>query len=154
MKKGLIALLAVAALGTAVAAAAVRGPACHAWMQQQRSGFMARRLARDLDLTDAQRESIRTILQNERPAIQSLALRFEQQNERLRTKSTFDEAFVRSVAQQQSANFTDAIVEKEKIRGEIFQLLTPAQQQKANAMASDFHAAMADRLATLGDSLR
>lgn len=154
MKKGLIALIAVAALGTAVAAAAVRGPGCHAWMQQQRSGFVARRLARELDLTDAQQQSIRTVLQNERPTIQALALRFEQQNEQLRSKSTFDEAFVRSVAQQQSANFTDAIVEKEKVRSEIFQVLTPAQQQKGNEMASDFRAAMKDRLATLGEPLQ
>ena len=43
---------------------------------------------------------------------------------------------------------------KEKIRGEIFQVLTPAQQQKADQMVSDFHAAMKDRLATLGDSLQ
>jgi Spy/CpxP family protein refolding chaperone len=153
MRKGLITLLAVAALGTAVAAAA-HGPACHAWLQERHSGFVGRRLARELDLTDAQRESIRTILQNERPTIQALAARFEQQNEQLRSKNTFDEAFVRSLAQAQSANFTDAVVEKEKIRGEIFQVLTPAQQQKADQMVSDFHAAMKDRLATLGDSLQ
>jgi Spy/CpxP family protein refolding chaperone len=106
------------------------------------------------NLTDSQQQSIRTILQNERPTIQALALRFEQQNEQLRSKSTFDEAFVRSVAQQQSSNFTDAIVEKEKVRSEIFQVLTSAQQRKANEMTSDFRAAMKDRLATLGEPLQ
>jgi len=60
---------------------------------------------------------------------------------------------VRSVAQEQAANITDAIVEKEKIRSEIFAVLTPRQQQRLNQISDDWRDAMRDRLETLGDGL-
>jgi protein CpxP len=123
------------------------------WVQQQRTHFLAQHIARDLNLTDEQRTQIKSILETERPAIQSLVHKFEQQNDQLHTKTTFDEAYVRSVAQQDQVNYADALVEREKIRSEIFAILTPDQQTKVNQMTTEFRTALEDRLANLGDGL-
>ncbi|HEY0702431.1 MAG TPA: Spy/CpxP family protein refolding chaperone [Candidatus Acidoferrales bacterium] len=120
-------------------------------MQERRGQFFARQMIRELNLTDAQRASIRAILQKEKPAIQSLAAEMLQENEQLRSKNAFDETLVRSVAQQRSGTLTEALVEKEKVRAEIFAVLTPAQQQKANQMADEMRAKIRDRIVNLGD---
>jgi len=151
MKKIIIAVAAVAlslaVFGTAAAQQTEN------WRQQRRQGFIGRHIARDLNLTDAQKASIKTILQYEKPAIESLASQLMDENAQLRSKTTFDEAFVRSVAQQRNATLADALVEREKVRAEIFAVLTPAQQQKANQLADEFRSALQDRIATLGDQL-
>jgi Spy/CpxP family protein refolding chaperone len=151
MKKILIAVaiggLSFVALGKAVAHQGGN------WQRQARMRFVTQHLVHDLNLTDEQRASIRAILQKEKPAIETIASAWMQENEQLRSKSTFDEAFVRSVAQQRSATMTEALVEKEKVRAEIFGVLTPAQQQKANQMTEEFRTAIQERLLNLGDQL-
>jgi len=61
---------------------------------------------------------------------------------------------VRGVAQQESGTLADAIVEREKIRSEIFAVLTPDQQQKVEQMGTEVRAAVDDRIAHLGDALQ
>jgi periplasmic protein CpxP/Spy len=152
MKNKTLVIVGVIAL-TLVIAGAAAAQGASAWGQNRRSRFLVRHLIHDLNLTDAQQAQIKTILQNERPAIEAISEKIEQGNEQLRSKPTFDEEFVRSVAEQQAANFADAVVEKEKIRSEIFAVLNPEQQQKLNQISEDFRAAMRDRLETLGDGL-
>ena len=148
--------ITITAIIGALLLAAFASTATHAstrWLQQRRSQFFAQHIARDLNLTDDQRTQIKSVLATERPAIQSLVHKFEQQNDQLHAKSAFDEAYVRSVAQQDQVNYADALVEREKIRSEIFAILTPDQQAKLNQMATDFRTALEDRLANLGDGL-
>jgi protein CpxP len=153
MNKKTIAIVAViGALILGVFASTATHASTH-WLQQQRTHFMAQHIARDLNLTDGQRTQIKSVLETERPAIQSLVHKFEQQNDQLHTKTTFDEAYVRSVAQQDQVNYADALVEREKIRSEIFAILTPDQQAKLNQMTTEFRTALEDRLANLGDGL-
>jgi Spy/CpxP family protein refolding chaperone len=152
MKKTLIislalGVIAVGALGVSTARGSAR------WLQQHRSHFLAQHIAHDLNLTDDQKAQIKTVLINERPTIQALMKKFEQQNDQLRSKPAFDEAYVRTVAQQQSSSYTDAIVEREKIRAQIMQILTPDQQQKLAALGAEFRSAIEDRLANLGGGL-
>jgi len=150
--KTVVIVVGVVALTVVIGAvAAAQGQST--WAQNRRSRFLIRHFVPDLNLTDAQRAQIKTILQNERPTIEAIAEKLAQGGEQLRSKSSFDEAFVRSVAQEQAANITDAIVEKEKIRSEIFAVLTPRQQQRLNQISDDWRDAMRDRLETLGDGL-
>lgn len=152
MKKTLIAFAAVGTLVVAIAGA----HAVHAagpFDGGMRRGFLARHIADDLNLTVDQKAQIKTILVDERPAIQALRQQIEQDNEQLHSKSTYDDAFVHSMAQQESVTLANAIVEREKIRGEIFAVLTPDQQQKVEQLGSEVRAAVDDRLAHLGDGL-
>jgi Spy/CpxP family protein refolding chaperone len=145
---GLLGVLSLGVLGIARAAARQAG----SW-RAQHAGFFIRHLERELDVTDAQRESIKAILQKESPTIQSIAAELEQQNAQLRSKPAYDEAFVRSVAQQRNATLTNALVEREKIRYEVFATLDPEQRQKLQHLCDDFRSAIQDRLANLGDQL-
>jgi periplasmic protein CpxP/Spy len=143
----LTAVLSLVALGTAAAQQAGTWPAIG------RGRFFAQHLAHDLNLSDEQRASIKAILQKEKPAIQALAAQFAQQNAELRSKPAYDESFVRSVAQERAATVTEAMVEKEKVRAQIFAVLTPAQQQKVNQVTDEVRSMIQERLSTLGDNL-
>jgi len=147
-------LMVFAAIGTLVVllvgAHAVRAAAP---FERMRGGFLMRHIADDLNLTPDQKAQINTILTNERPTIQALRQQIEQDNEQLHAKTAYDDAFVHSMAQQESAILADAIVEREKIRSEIFAVLTPDQQQKLTQIGSEVRATVDDRLAHLGDGL-
>ena len=152
MKKTLMALAAVGTLAV-VMVGALSVHAAGPFEGGMRRGFLARHIADDLNLTDDQKAQIKTILVNERPMIQALRQQIEQENEQLHSKTTYDDTFVHSVAQQESATLANAIVEREKIRSEIFAVLTPDQQQKLAQIGSEVRAAVDDRLAHLGDGL-
>ena len=147
-------LMVFAAVGTLVVLL-VGAHAVHAAapFERMRAGFLARHIMDDLNLTPDQKAQIKTILTNERPTIQALRQQIEQDNEQLHSKTTYDDAFVHSMAQQESATLADAIVEREKIRSEIFAVLTPDQQQKLTQIGSEVRATVNDRLAHLGDGL-
>jgi periplasmic protein CpxP/Spy len=152
MTKSLVVLVAAGALTLGAVGAGVvhaAGPLGH-----MRAGFLARHIMDDLNLTTDQKAQIKTILVNERPTIQQLRQQIEADNEQLHSKSTFDESFVRGVAQQESGTLADAIVEREKIRSEIFAVLTPDQQQKVEQLGTEVRAAVDDRIAHLGDALQ
>ena len=151
MKKIAIVIM-VAGLSLAVLGKAA-GRQTSNWQRTTRARFVAQHIMNDLNLTDGQKASIKAILEKEKPTIQLLAAQMLQANEQLRSKTTFDEAFVRSVAQQRNATLTEALVEKEKVRAQIFAVLTPAQQQKANQIADEVRAMIQDRIVTLGDQL-
>lgn len=152
MKKSLVVLVAAGALAVGAVGAGVVHAA--APFRAMRGGFLARHIADDLNLTPDQKSQIKTILTNERPTIQSLRQQIEADNQQLHSKTTFDESFVRSVAQQESSTLTDAIVEREKIRSEIFAVLTPDQQQKLEQIGTEVRATVDDRIAHLGDGLQ
>jgi Spy/CpxP family protein refolding chaperone len=106
-------------------------------------GFIVRRIEHKLNITAPQRAQIKTILQTEKPAIQALVVRVHEENQQLTAKDTFDEQYVRTFAQQHAATMTDVLVEREKVRTEVLQVLTPEQREKVKK----FRAAMSDRLA-------
>jgi protein CpxP len=94
-------------------------------------------MLRQLDLTDQQREQIRGIVQSHRTD-------FQQAREKLRTAfeaqraaadaTPPDEATIRSKATDVAAAQADLIVLGTKVRAEVFQVLTPEQQAKAQEL--------------------
>jgi Spy/CpxP family protein refolding chaperone len=88
---------------------------------------------RNLDLTDAQQTQIKDIITREKPTIQPLMQQMasnRQQLQQLEGSGTFDEAKVRSVASQQAQTMTELIVQRERIKSEMMQVLTPDQKTK------------------------
>jgi periplasmic protein CpxP/Spy len=131
----LIAALAIAALGaTALAQSNFGEGAKHG---EFRGGHFGQRMAAELGLTDQQQTQIKQILQNEKATVQPLReqLRSEHQQMLAATKGgAFDEAQVRTLANQQAQTQANMIVEREKVKGEIYKVLTPDQRAKADQM--------------------
>ncbi len=136
-----------------VARAQNDGGAQDAWMSRRAGGFVVRRIERQLQITDAQKEQIKAILTTEKPTITSLAARVEEENQELQSQPAFDEAQVRQFAQQHEDTLEDVLVEREKVRSEILAILTSDQRQKALQMRSQMRARFNNRLDVLGDAL-
>jgi periplasmic protein CpxP/Spy len=137
---------------TSVAHAQDNGGAQDNWMSRRVGGFVVRHIERQLQITDNQKEQIKAILKTEKPAIVSLAARVQQENQELQSQTPFDEATVRKFAQQHEATLEDVLVEREKVRSEIYAVLTPEQRQKAQQMRGQMSARFNNRLDTLGDA--
>jgi protein CpxP len=133
-RKGILALIAaliVIALGaTALAQAKFEESG-------KRGGHFGQRMAAELGLTDQQQTQIKQILQNEKSNVQPLRdqLRSEHQQMLTATKGgAFDEAQVRTIANQEAQTQANLIVEREKVKAEIYKVLTPDQRVKADQM--------------------
>jgi Spy/CpxP family protein refolding chaperone len=86
-----------------------------------------------LDLTDAQQAQMKDIIAKEKPTIQPLIQQLaqgHQQMSQLEQAGTFDEAKVRTLANQQSQTMTELMVQKARIKSELVALLTPDQKAK------------------------
>ncbi len=140
-------------LGIALVASASGLQDQDGWMRQHASGMFIHRMERQLDITDAQRSQIKSILKNEQPTIQKLAARVREDNDQLRNKSSFDEAYVRNFARQHASTTEDVLVEREKVRTEILQVLAPAQREKLQQMRLTMQSSITERLANLGDQI-
>jgi periplasmic protein CpxP/Spy len=99
-----------------------------------RPGFA---LLRGLDLTDQQRQQVRTIMDNHKSEFQQVRQRirtaFEAQHAAA-TATPPDEATIRAKATEVGAAQGDLAVLMAKVRGEVFQILTPDQQAKAQQL--------------------
>ena len=140
MKKFWISTAIVAALGASLvfAQAAQHG-------ERGEHGFMGGRMAKALNLTDAQQAQIKSIMQAEKPKMQPLMeqLRGDEQQIRDATKATpFDEAKVTSLAANEAQVRAQMTVERARMQSQIYQLLTPEQRSKADAMQKQFGSRM------------
>jgi len=95
---------------------------------------------RGLELSDAQRQQIRSITQNHRSDFQALAERLRTAQDRLRdatTAETVNEAAIRSAAAQLADVQADGAVLRARVHQEVWSVLTPEQQQKATAWRAE-----------------
>jgi periplasmic protein CpxP/Spy len=88
---------------------------------------------RQLNLTDAQQTQIKGIMADEKTRIKPMMqqLRQNQQAEDANVNGSFDENQARTFANKQAQLMTDLIVEKERMRSQVYAVLTPEQRQKA-----------------------
>ncbi|MCG6964264.1 MAG: Spy/CpxP family protein refolding chaperone [Acidobacteria bacterium] len=98
-------------------------------------GRMARVLHR-LDLSAEQRDKVHAILDAARPQFQAHveALRTSRQQLSDLSPAKFDEAAVRTIAESQAKEMADMIVLSQKVRAQVYALLTPEQQSKLAEM--------------------
>jgi Spy/CpxP family protein refolding chaperone len=111
-----------------------------------RGGFG--RLAEKLNLTDAQKEQVKQITEASRAKIKPLmesARANHQKIETLTANGQFDEAQVQAVAQEQAQISAQLIVEKARVKSQIFQILTDEQKAQAMQMQEQMKNRMQER---------
>ncbi|MGZ8449674.1 MAG: Spy/CpxP family protein refolding chaperone [Candidatus Deferrimicrobiaceae bacterium] len=98
------------------------------------SGRHFARLAGALDLTDAQKEQVKAILETEKEKVAPLRQTLGETREKIRRAAEatpFDEAAVRSLAASQNETRTEMIVSRARVQSKIFALLSPEQRERA-----------------------
>jgi Spy/CpxP family protein refolding chaperone len=102
----------------------------------RRWGGPLRVVARELDLTDTQRQQIKAIWQAERPAVAGLVRELANEQEDMNLADDggkYDEGKIEPIANRQAVTFTKLTMEKEKVISTIYvNVLTPEQRTKAD----------------------
>ena len=96
---------------------------------------------RALGLTDEQKSQVEAILQANRPSLDAIRDQLRANHEKLASLGTdgaFDEAAVSAIAAEQGSLTAKMIVEREKIKAQIFSILTDEQKQKAAEFRKKF----------------
>jgi Spy/CpxP family protein refolding chaperone len=107
-------------------------------------GHMMGFFAKYLDLSDAQREQMKAIMQKERPTLQPLMQQLHQMEAQLKQyeEGTYDEAKVQPLVAQQAQTMVQLKVQETRIHNELFQLLTADQQAKMKEFEANREARM------------
>lgn len=101
-----------------------------------------------LNLTDAQQEQAKAILQKERPTIKPLfqqSRQIEQQLHQL-AEGTYDEAKARTLATQKAQIEVEMTVQRTRLHNQLFQLLTADQQTQLKQLEATHQARMQQRM--------
>lgn len=88
---------------------------------------------RGLDLTEEQKAQIKQIRENSRTTVQPIRQQMRLNRQKLQELSAngnFDAAQVQAIATQQGNFSAQLIVERERIKSQVYQVLTPEQRQK------------------------
>lgn len=120
--------------------------------------FPAAFIARELNLTDAQKTQIKSIWDQERPTITPLlreVLNGCDQMASANPHGNFNEAGTRAIAEKQSTAVSQLLVERERLISRIYSdVLTPDQRAKADQLRARMHGhveAFLDRLDKASD---
>ena len=107
-------------------------------------GHMREFFADYLNLSDAQRAQMKTILEKEHATLKSLMQQLHQTHQQLRQyeEGAYDETKVRALATQQAQAMVELTVQKARIHNELFQILTPDQQAKMKEFEARHEARM------------
>ena len=101
---------------------------------------MAGLALRELDLTDAQREQVRAIMEAHRDDQTAIRDRMQAARKALGdaiNADAFDEAAIRAKAAEVGAVETDAALLQARIHGEVIAILTPEQVKKAKELRAE-----------------
>jgi len=102
---------------------------------------------RELELTDAQREQVKAIMESHRAAQQEIGSRMQAARKALHdaiTADASDETAIRAKATELGVIEGDAAVLQAKIHGEVIAILTPEQVKKAKELRADMENRMKD----------
>ena len=96
-------------------------------------------ILRALDLTEAQREQVKNVMQGHRADMEAIGKRLREahraQREAVETVPV-NEGLIRSTAQALATAETDMAILQSRIHNEVWNLLTPEQQAKAKELKS------------------
>jgi protein CpxP len=95
---------------------------------------------RQLDLTDAQREQIRGIVQSHRDELKGIADRMRAARQKMQQASggeAVDESAVRAASADLATALADGSVLRGRVRQEVFSVLTPEQLEKAKTLQAN-----------------
>ncbi len=138
----LIGIVALVAAGTIFALG--KGGAVMAHFQHGAGGpqqafgpEMVDHIARELNLTEAQKTQVKTLFEAAQNTFEPLHQKMDEVHKQLESATEngqFDEAQVRALASQQAQLMAEMIVEHERLKSKIFSFLTPEQRTKATEM--------------------
>jgi Spy/CpxP family protein refolding chaperone len=133
-------LLAVAGIGIARASVqGWRGYHGHRWDHFGAMGYVAHQL----NLSNAQRQQIRSLWQAERPAVSGLIQEFAAESKEMdqaTANGKLDESTVQEIASRQGTTLSKLLVEKEHFTAKIYtSVLSPEQRTKADKLQSRWH---------------
>jgi len=137
MKKKILILAGIAAL---LIGATVFALAQHEGMEKRRGhgpGDMIEHISRELNLTDAQKAQVKTLLDAQQATEEQRHSKLEdlrKQIDAATANGQFDENTVRNLANQQSQLMTDQMVDHLRLHSQIYGLLTAEQKTKADQM--------------------
>ena len=135
----------------AVAAALAQGMHHHGGMEGE-FGFgdhMLGYFTDALDLTQAQQDQAKAIMEKEKSALKPLMNQLMQAHKdlsNLEDSGTFDEAKVRALAAQNTQAMTELFVQKARIHAELIQILTPDQKAKLAQIKAKHEARMQEHM--------
>ncbi|MGH9882871.1 MAG: Spy/CpxP family protein refolding chaperone [Pyrinomonadaceae bacterium] len=98
---------------------------------------MVDHIARELNLNEAQKAQIKTLLEAGHTTMALLEQKMDDAHKQLELATAngqFDEAQVRAIATQLAQLMAEKIVEHERIKSKVYSLLTPEQRTKAEEM--------------------
>ena len=105
------------------------------------SGMRGNRMLRHLELTDTQKEQMKAIRQASRETMKGLRDSLRESRKQLNemgTNGVFDQGAVELIASQQADIHKQLIVERQKVKTQMFALLTPEQKTKLEEMKANF----------------
>jgi Spy/CpxP family protein refolding chaperone len=107
-------------------------------------GHMLGFYAKELDVTDAQRTQMKSVLQKEHATMHPLMEQMRQLDSQLKQyeEGTYDAVKVQALVAQQSQTLVQLKVEESRIHNELYQLLTPDQQAKLKEIEANREARM------------
>jgi periplasmic protein CpxP/Spy len=111
-------------------------------------------MLRGLDLTDAQKAQVKAIHEANFESTKSLREQMEANHDQLETATAggaFNESQVQEIAQKQGALHAQMIVAREKVKSQVFAILTDEQKAKAAEMKARFEQKRADRKAKMAE---
>ena len=141
-------LLALVLCGTAILYAQQNDPSAAGWSGHKRGhmGYMAR----ELNLTDAQKQQIKSLMEVNRASVRPLRQQLAQNRKALlaaTANGAFDQAKVQAIANQQAQAMAQLMVQKASIQHQIYtQVLTPDQRTKVDQMLEKQMARIDQRL--------
>jgi protein CpxP len=154
----LVAALAVtlsAAIAKAQTADSTPPPATHGQghgygMEDHGMGFFAKYL----DLTDAQRTQMKSVMHKEHASMKPLMQQVHLMDQQLRqyVEGTYDDAKVQALVAQQAQTLVQLKVQETRVHNELFQLLTPDQQAKMKEFEANREARMQKHMQNASES--
>jgi len=143
-------LVALAVAGVAVAQGMHHGRGMGPDFGFGFGGHMLNYFSDVLDLTQAQQDQIKAILDKEKSTVQPLMKQLMQAHQdlgKLDDSGTFDEAKVRAIVAQNTPALTELLVQKARIHAEIMQVLTADQKAKLAALKAKHEARFKQHMA-------
>jgi len=138
MKKKILVFAGIAALliGATVFALA-QHPEMREKMRGHGPGDMVEHISRELNLTDAQKEQVKGLLEAQRATEEERHAKLDELRKQIDAATAngqFDENTVRNLANQQSQLMADQMVDHLRLHSKIYGLLTAEQRTKADQM--------------------
>ena len=114
-----------------------QGPGMHGRGEGPSHADMLEHMSRELNLTDAQKQQVKGIMDSVVPVAEGLHAKLEDIHKQIGAATAngqFDETQVRALANQQAQLEADLMVEHLRAMSKVYAILTPDQRTKAEAM--------------------